>query len=213
ECYNKTLIMNDLDEILDFEETVDFNLSDNPDALDVEILDEDGLFSLDDIGFENSKQQDEENTKDGDNGKTQNNEQHIELDKNISGGTTQPPMEHLEETSVEISEFNLDDPYFLKGYEDANGGIDSEMNIEDEEFWKGLGVDPSDTLGKEDSKGSDLVGKLETDNSTSALPQKENTFKSSSSMTDVAKADGKKSNTSNNGKSVTRKSKSPEKED
>ncbi|CAG8614700.1 17613_t:CDS:2 [Racocetra fulgida] len=68
--------MNDLDEILDFEETVDFNLSDNPDALAVEILDEDGLFNLnEDIGFENSKQLDEEETKDstknGDNDKTQ----------------------------------------------------------------------------------------------------------------------------------------------
>ncbi|CAG8805487.1 31169_t:CDS:2, partial [Racocetra persica] len=154
--------MSDLDEILDFEETVDFNLSDNPDALAVEILDEDGLFNLnEDIGFENSKQLDEgptsleetkDSTKNGDNDQTQSSEQLIELDNNLSS------------------------------------------------------VDSSDTLDKES-------GKLETDNSIiPTLPPKENTLKPSSD-TDVAKADGKKSNISNNGKSVTRKSKSPEKED
>ncbi|KAF0435106.1 hypothetical protein F8M41_004820 [Gigaspora margarita] len=206
--------MNDLDEILDFEEAVDFNLSDNPEALDVEILDEDGLFNLgEDIGLENNKQLDEglislEGTKDGDNSKTQNNGQLIELDNNLSSGATQPQIEHSEE----VAEFNLDDPDFLKEYEDTNGGIDNEVNI-DEEFWKGLDVDPSDTSGKEGNKEPDLPEKLGTNNSIiSTLPsKKENTLKSSSDI-DVTN-DGKKSNISNSGKSVTRKSKSPEKED
>ncbi|CAG8440202.1 2436_t:CDS:2 [Dentiscutata heterogama] len=203
--------MNDLDEILDFEEAVDFNLSDNPEVLDVEILDEDGLFNLgDEIGLENSKQPDEgpislEDTKYGDNSKTQNSGQLIELDNN-SSGTTQPQIEHSED----VTEFNLDDPDFLKDYEDTNGGIDNEVNI-DEEFWKGLDVDPTDTSGKEGNKESDLSEKLGTNNSISTSPSKENTLKSSSDI-DVTN-DGKKSNVSNSGKSVTRKSKSPEKED
>ncbi|CAG8695192.1 11959_t:CDS:2, partial [Gigaspora margarita] len=193
--------MNDLDEILDFEEAVDFNLSDNPEALDVEILDEDGLFNLgEDIGLENNKQLDEglislEGTKDGDNSKTQNNGQLIELDNNLSSGATQPQIEHSEE----VAEFNLDDPDFLKEYEDTNGGIDNEVNI-DEEFWKGLDVDPSDTSGKEGNKEPDLPEKLGTNNSIiSTLPsKKENTLKSSSDI-DVTNDGGRRNNEWNQG--------------
>ncbi|CAG8469884.1 16095_t:CDS:2 [Acaulospora morrowiae] len=199
------------EEILDFEEAVDFNLSDNPDALNNELLDE-SMFDLDgtmDFGIDEQLDKDVDTDAQD---KAKENEGNNELN-NVE--TTPPPEEDPEELKLGLDEvFDMDDPDFLKDFSDVNGGLDNDGNLEDDEFWKEFGLDKQDSLDKEienDSRTGKLTPeKLETDNATvtSKSSQKENTLsakKLASSESDAAKGvkgDSKKSNSPSTGKSA-----------
>ncbi|CAI2164511.1 19369_t:CDS:2 [Funneliformis geosporum] len=207
--------MNDVDEILDFDDNVDFSFTEDPQVTDSNLLESDSLFDLDaEMSFATGGQRAE--------GKLSPEEENKEMseliDNQLSGNSeldnnsTLVHQKDQEELKYgEIEDFDMDDPDFLKEYGEING---DEVVIEDDEFWKELGLDPPNVVAEvENERTAEKSGtteKFDTDNANiSKTTPKENTPKRSlTSQLDAVKVNSAKLDISSS-KSVKRTSKSP----
>ncbi|RHZ50932.1 hypothetical protein Glove_487g15 [Diversispora epigaea] len=222
ESVNEQTINSNMDieeEILDFEEAIDFNFSDNPDALNTELLDESMLdldgtmdFNIDEP-LEKRASTSTENEKNAqqDTNNISNNNNDTEADK---VDITPPPDDDPEELKLGLDdEF---DPDFFKEF-GSGDIIENDGNLADDEFWKEIGLDPLQDIldnDKADTNNTEKVEKLETDDIEVKSSQKDEIKKHDEMVVpkEEESKETKKSDTLSVSKSIP-STKSPEKED
>ncbi|CAG8437232.1 5079_t:CDS:2 [Diversispora eburnea] len=182
------------EEILDFEEAIDFNFSDNPDALNTELLDE-SMLDLDGTMDFNIDEP---------------------LEKLDKTAITPPPEDDPDELKLGLDdEF---DPDFFKEF--GSGDInENDGNLADDEFWKEFGLDSTQDIDildndKSDTNNTEKVEKSETDDIEVKSSQKDD-IKKHGEVT-VPKEEESKETKKSDSLSVSKSipsTKSPEKED
>ncbi|CAB4382482.1 unnamed protein product [Rhizophagus irregularis] len=194
--------MNDVDEIiLDFDGNVDFSLSEDPQPTNSNLAEGDSLFSLEsDMNYATTEQLTEE--KFSTEGKNEDSElTDNQLSENIDVDNNSTLSQQKDQDELKFDDFDLD-------LNDYSGNVD-DVPIEDDEFWKELGLDPPNESEKEEKfdEKSETPNNFDTDNTN--INPKENTPKRLIS----SQSDDIKINNISSNKSVKRTSKSPEKED
>ncbi|GBB92013.1 hypothetical protein RclHR1_01950025 [Rhizophagus clarus] len=194
--------MNDVDEIiLDFDGNVDFSLSEDPQATNSILVEGDSLFSLEsDMNYSTSDQLTEEKFSTEGKNKEDSELTDNQLSENIELNNDSTLSQQKDQDELKFDDFDLD----LNEY----GGNVDDVTVEDDEFWKELGLDPPNEVEKEGkfNEESETSNNFDTDNAN--ISPKETAPKRST----TSQSDGTKVNTISNIKSK-RTSKSPEKED